>query len=230
MLKKRVPNGPGAKDMPEPSMSLNSQTDSALEHPKTSTVNPIKKPFTCLDDIPLSIFVMILCSGDTNHLGHNTSEENETFWAKIHDEWEVNLSTERSIAEIQTHAEIKRLELDISRVKTIVLNAYNLGVTDEIQELLLDEGFVATTKEDLPDIINQLTTWEVRMELLIQQVEALLPTNKEKDTKVDKALFVKCCVRISDYKKYPITLQSITALEFCIHYRDYIDYIEKLKK
>ena len=172
-------------------------------------------------------YVTIVTSGDLKHLGGNTDDERASAWQCIQDEWESEILGSKLEQEINLHAQIRKLTLDIARMDMIVGAVKFYGLTDELKEQLNEEGYCINSIDELQSVVNQSKQINIRLDILKKKADAGQIADGE--SAVNKAMFVKMLAHFTEHFKYayPLTLDNTLAITFCELYARYTDYIEK---
>jgi len=212
----------------ETSTSTEQRTDLDLSASKSSTAGKSSILITCLSDLWMATYVTIVTSGDLKHLGGDNDADRREAWANIQDEWEREMLGAKAEIELDHQKEIRKLTFDIARIGMIVDYVQSLGLTEEIKAELAEEGFYLESADEIQQVINQSKQLNIRLDTLIKKTEA--NAIADNDTAVNKALFVKMCLNFTIQFKVHVVLENIKALDFCVYYRKYCDYIEQASR
>lgn len=214
-----------------------SQEQSTLLSPSMGTdLNSSKIPtgakslilYSSLDDIPLKVYVEVICNHDLTHISGATVEDKIATAEVLADQWEAAISGKDLNDDILVFAEIKKLELDIMRIDNLIDTIEKIGAFPLLVDELEQEGYSIDVNSDLAPQLQAFRNQQKQYELQLQALYKVI--KKESGTgKVDKMLFIRSCIRISEHLKYHIDYNSITAMEFCIYYRNFCDYIDVQK-
>lgn len=225
--KKMQRDGPQVSSLPDASTLSEPRTDMDSEHSKNPPEKKLSIRYSSLDELPLKVYVVIVCSGDIRHLGDGTRDELQKTWLNMQDEWDQAIKGDRVAVDTQIYAEIEKLNLDIGRIAILIEYAEMHRHSEDLKQAFAEDGFDFNSMDDLPGIINQSKMLDIQLDMLTKRAEVTLPDSSQP---VNKAMFVKCLMRISDFKKYQIRMEDITTLEFCLHYKDFTDYVETVNK
>lgn len=196
--------------------------------PNTQTLSILPDSELLIAEIMMPVYVKILTSGDMRHLGYGSDELNLSAWERIRDEWDATIMGDSASLNVNVYAEIKYIQLKIAWFNELIQAAQSLGAGEQFDRLLpefAEGGFYLSSFDELPSIINQSKQLVIELERLTAQVQ--INEDKEGGKPLNKAFFVTCCERFSDYKKRSIMLEDITILQFCIHYKDWQDYYDR---
>jgi len=217
------------------------QTEGTHSTPLTVTPSELEKwsVFSCIDDLPFSVYVDCSTTGNLQHLSRAKVNAPRALlahaWQNIQQEFNEAVGGERMSRVATLTAEIEMLNLNIDRV-TLLMNAMGqYGPHPDLAHQLREEGFdreysEESYLEDLRLVEIQAKRFILQRQIKEKEAEGLLPVQKEASNELPtRSTYIRCLVSISKTAKYHIGINDISTREFCIHYRDYIDYVERAK-
>jgi hypothetical protein len=222
------------------SVLLTEDTDST---PRTVSPQELEKwsVYTSLDALPFSVYVDCACTGEYGPLSTAKIPAPEIVlhagWQNIQRQFNEAVGGDRMEQATILSIEIEKLNLDIDRVQLLIDEMLRYGDNDSDRELLADqlreEGFDAgysaeSYREDLRITALHAKRFVLQREIKMKEAEGLLPPEGSSEAPT-RETFIKCLVRISQHSKYNVQMKAISTLEFCVHYRDYLDYVESIK-
>lgn len=198
--------------------------------------------YTSLDELPFKVYVDVACSGDLSPLSQAKVPCPEHIlqfgWQSIGRQFNEAVGGDKMQQATIISAEIMKLDLDIDRVQMLIDAMLLHGADDEAREILAEqlreEGFyhpftAESYREDLRITALNAQRLVVQKEIRMKEAEAIVPASGSVE-KPQRDTYIKCLVRISKHAKYPVRMQDLSTLEFCIHYRDFLDYVESHQK
>lgn len=109
----------------------------------------------------------------------------------------------------------EQLNIRIPRIKKLI-EAYIVCPIPEIaNELRIDFG-----TDDIDKILKKLKNEEVRLKMLVAQVE------KKTSVRIDREWFVSMCKSFSDMHKYRVKMEDLYVTEFCDYYHELNRFIK----
>lgn len=167
-----------------------------------------------INTLPLAEFIPIYCDKEC---GQYTPEQAAQFISQYYDAISGNESQRNELV-----GQIEALNSFVRRI-SLLIGLCRQSPDGRLVEALKADGFKYHGDDPIESLKNQLTRYKIKLKDLTDRYEK----QKSTDVVVNYEWFLNACINMSDVSKYPIRIQDLTVKEFCIRYKQMIQYIKK---
>lgn len=175
-----------------------------------------------INTFPLSKFIPIYCDAEYGELSEEQAKE---LIAQYQDAITIETDGRQDLA-----SELQALDSFINRCK-LNIKSLEVAIYPEIIAEMREDGFKYTDCDTWDDHLlqidrlnTQLANHVAKYNLLKSQYDKL----NSKGEPVSYDWFLKTCMSISDMVKYRVTINDLSVKEFCLRYKEYVRYVEKM--